>query len=71
MTATIASPAMSPEATGTMYRSDELRFARIQTIATTEPTNMVEITENGTKMPILTPVGDGTNLRILGTHGGE
>src|SRR5262245_26369523 len=66
ITATNASPAMNPDARGIRYTSAPFLCLRSHTEPTMPPRNMVNTTLNGTRIPIPTPVGDGTHLRILG-----
>ena len=60
ITATIASPAMRPDASGTMYCSLELLLARRHTRSTIPPKNMTRTTAKGTSIPMPAPVGDGS-----------
>src|SRR5438093_10559386 len=62
MTATMASPAMNPEASGTIYNSCDRRSARHQRRSTKLPKNITKITAAGTSIPMPTPVGEGTQL---------
>ena len=62
ITATIASPAMNPEASGTRCFVACFGALRFHIRATRPPRNIVMIALAGTSMPMPIPVGDGTLL---------
>ena len=67
--ATSASPAMKPEAIGTMNLSYERRSAAFQPTPARPPRNIVAITLNGTRMPMPMPVGQ-VRMRLVGSQYG-
>src|SRR5262249_50185691 len=64
-TATMASPAISPDASGVPSRSARFGFTRSHSFCRMPPSTIVKTTAPGTTMPIPIPVGGGVHLLYL------